>query len=79
MSMETTQYTHPPIPAHLAGVRRFGLSLAQWANRAAARRVARQQAEKERLRSEWELHAELARFERERERAWATWQLHHLH
>lgn len=77
MSVETTQFTHP-IPAHLAGVRHLGLSLAHWADRAAEKRLVRRRAEQERVRSEWEMRTELARLERERESAWITWHLHHL-
>jgi hypothetical protein len=78
MSVEITQYSHPPIPAHLAGVRRFGLALARWANHAAAKRAVRLQKEKERLRSEWERRAELARHERRREQLKAEWYLYHV-
>ncbi len=79
MSIQITQYNHPPIPAHLAGVRRLGLGLAQWANRAAEKRAARLRAESDRVRIEWEMRAELAKFERQRERAWIEWHLHHPH
>ena len=78
MSVEISNSPHPPIPAHLAGVRRFGLGLARWADRAAARRAARLEAESSRLRGERELRAELTRLERERERAWIEWHLHHV-
>jgi hypothetical protein len=78
MSLEISHYSHPPIPAHLAGVRRLGLGLAHWANQAAARRVDRLQAESERVRSEWELRAERVRHERLREQLKADWYLHHV-
>lgn len=78
MSIQITQYSHPPIPAHLAGIRRLGLSLARWANQAAAKRAARLEAESNRIRSEWEMRAELAKLERQRERAWIEWHLHHV-
>lgn len=78
MSIEITQYSHPPIPTHLAHVRRLGLSMARWASRAAIRREHRLRAESERVRASWELREEFARQERRREQVKSDWYLRHV-